>query len=69
LQADYVCDIKHLHEIERAGYFLKLLPYALSGFDLSTHNSVGGGDTTRPRHQGKLKFFLNSSVNIELIKA
>jgi hypothetical protein len=31
---------------------LKLQPYTASGFDLTTHNSAGGDDTTRPRRQG-----------------
>jgi hypothetical protein len=30
-------------------FYLKLPPYTLAGFDLTTHNSAGGDDTTRPR--------------------
>jgi hypothetical protein len=29
----------------------KLPPYNLAGFDLTTDNSAGGDDTTRPRYQ------------------
>jgi hypothetical protein len=34
--------------------FLKLAPYTLAGFDLTTHcfSVAGGDDATRPRHQG-----------------
>jgi hypothetical protein len=38
--------------------FLKLPPYTLAGFDLTTHTSAGGDDTTRPHRHG---FFLFSS--------
>jgi hypothetical protein len=33
--------------------FKKLPPYTPAGFDLTTHNSASGYDTTRPRRQGK----------------
>jgi hypothetical protein len=32
----------------------KQSPYTLSGFDLTTHNTVGRDKTTRPRRQGML---------------
>jgi hypothetical protein len=36
-------------------FYIKLPPYALVGFDLTTHSSnLIGGDTTRPRCQGKI---------------
>jgi hypothetical protein len=33
-------------------FFKKLTYYTLTGFDLTTHYSADGDDTTRPRHQG-----------------
>jgi hypothetical protein len=48
-----------LNEVLRTVFvlFLKLLPYTMTGFDLTTHNSDSGNDTTRPLRQGVCSAF------------
>jgi hypothetical protein len=64
------CVVRHLPTsyetfLHTIGSFLKLPPYTLKGFDLTTHSSshldsmAGGEYTTRPRRQGHSRIIPN----------
>jgi hypothetical protein len=46
------CTEENLPEMERIFKLIKQPTYTPAGFDLTTHNSAGGDDTTRPRRNG-----------------
>jgi hypothetical protein len=45
-------------------FFLKLPPYTLAGFDLTTRNNTGRDNTTRPRCQGKNIILYKSDLEV-----
>jgi hypothetical protein len=46
---------------------LKFFSTTLAGFDLTTHNSAGGDDTTRPRRTNLEVLFFNTCSNPQTI--